>query len=233
VQPSKEVALEPEPDIPDFIPDFENTCPAERTEGVRRSGQHLSGRADTNIKKLNKEDKNKKYIPDFEKSGNEIPDSKPVKTSKKDYQKDERFMRFYDAYPKKVDPHDAYKAFKSVVGNDDLLLERILNDLEQRKAKHSQWADKQYIKYPAVYLRKGEYLGEIYNKNQELLEKQEKIKQENERRIQEQERISRERAQYEHNKHNDGVIYRNIQRRVMNEADKSGLAALKKVLGAK
>lgn len=103
-----------------------------------------------------REYKEKDYIsPISSKSG-------PKKDLSK-YKDDKRFMRFYEAYPKKQDPRDAYKAFISIVGDDEDLLERIIHDVEERKAKHSQWKDKQYIKYPAVYLRKAEYEGEIIN----------------------------------------------------------------------
>ena len=103
--------------------------------------------------------KDLKTLPDSNESGKQ----KSSISKTKDYTKDTRFMKFYNAYPKKVDPQDAWKAFKNIVGNDDELLDEILKDLEERKARHTQWQDKQFIKYPAVYLRKGEYLGEIIN----------------------------------------------------------------------
>src|SRR5690606_38324640 len=89
---------------------------------------------------MNNRSNNINNIPDSEKSGK----SKKVK----DYEKDERFMRFYSEYPKKIDPKDAWKAFKSIVGNDDDLLEQIIQDIRNRKQNHSQWQDKKYIKYP-------------------------------------------------------------------------------------
>ena len=37
------------------------------------------------------------------------------------YKKDQRFMRFYNAYPKKIKPTDAWKAFKALKPTDELL----------------------------------------------------------------------------------------------------------------
>lgn len=148
-------------------------------------------------------------IPGFEKPG----------TSKlKDYQEDLRFMRFYTAYPKHEDPRDAWKAFKSIVGNDDEILEKIMLDIEERKLRHTQWKDKQFIKHPAVYLRKGEYLGEIYNATEQNQE-QAKVNQEQAaERIKHQDELSRKNAdemriKYE-NMQNDGIMFRNIVKQV-------------------
>ncbi|MFO3233035.1 hypothetical protein QPW83_15175, partial [Legionella pneumophila] len=117
--------------------------------------------------------------------------TKPHRAKNKDYSKDDRFMRFYNEYPRKVDPHDAYKAFKSIVGDDDLLLEQIIADIKQRKQHHEPWKDKKYIKYPAAYLRKGEYLSEVLNDKAELEEKRRLMNLENEKRMKAQEEASR------------------------------------------
>lgn len=103
-----------------------------------------------------KYDKNKDIV-DFKKS----PKNKQVNL--KDYKKDPRFMKFYDPYPKKEKPREAYKAFLSIVADDDELLERIIVDIELRKEKHEQWQDMQYISHPATYLRSEEFNGEIYD----------------------------------------------------------------------
>jgi hypothetical protein len=166
---------------------------------------------------------------------NNIPDSENQGKNKiiKDYQKDERFMRFYNAYPKKEDPRDAWKAFKSIIGDDDILLEEIIADIELRKSKHSKWQDKQYIKYPAVYLRKGEYLGEIYNEAQENEEKAALKKEENEKRLADQEELSRKNAEYERTKQEnyikDGKAYRDASRKAGERPD--GLKNLRKQMG--
>jgi len=145
----------------------------------------------------------------------DIPDSTNTGISKiKNYAKDERFMRFYNAYPKKVDPRDAWKAFKSIVGNEDELLEQILQDLELRKSKHSQWQDMQFIKYPAVYLRKGEYLGDIFNANEVNEEKEKAKKEENAKRMAKQEELSRQALERERKEqeqiHRDGKAFREM-----------------------
>lgn len=184
-------------------------------------------KADINIKEI-KEIKDLISIPDSSKSG---------KNKIKDYQKDKRFMRFYSAYPRKEDPRDAWKAFKSIVGDDDVLLNQILNDLEIRKTTHSQWQDKQFIKYPAVYLRKGEYLGEIFNSQEELKAKKELERIENEKRKTAQEEFSKKRAdeirKNDESKQNDASIYRKITKQVKNisESAYDGLKNLRREVG--
>ncbi|HAT1964774.1 TPA: hypothetical protein I8Z55_000385 [Legionella pneumophila] len=147
-------------------------------------------------------DNHKKNKP--EKPNNKHLDKDKTKTPRvknKDYPKDERFMRFYNEYPRKVDPHDAYKAFKTIVGDDDLLLEQIISDIKQRKQHHEPWKDKKYIKYPAAYLRKGEYLSEVLNEKAELEEKRKLLNLENEKRMKAQEEASRRKeAQERENK---------------------------------
>lgn len=94
-----------------------------------------------------------------------------------DYRQDERFMRFYNAYPKKQKPQDAWKAFISVVGNDDALLESILFDIREKSARHDQWQNTKYIPQPGRYLRSGDYESEIVNsKTEEALKKAEQKK---------------------------------------------------------
>jgi len=172
---------------------------------------------------MNNRSNNINNIPDSEKSGK----SKKVK----DYEKDERFMRFYSEYPKKIDPKDAWKAFKSIVGNDDDLLEQIIQDIRNRKQNHSQWQDKKYIKYPAVYLRKGEYLGEIYNEAQEQAEKKQKAEEENQKRISEQEAASQRLADMQRkndiHKQADASAYRNLLNQAQTKAGTSTLKNLK------
>ena len=145
----------------------------------------------------------------------------------KNYKDCERFMAFYDSYPKHVDPGDAYKAFRQVIGLDDNLLAEILADIALRKEKHSQWRDKQFIKYPAVYLRKGEYLGEIINDEAEKQKKMDEQKRLAEERVKAQEEASQKRAKAElannHAKQADAIVYR--------ETTAKALADIKKSLG--
>jgi hypothetical protein len=177
--------------------------------------------------------KKKRSIVDFEKSTK----NKKSVSKVKDYEKDDRFMSFYDAYPRHDQPWDAWKAFKSCVGNDDDLLNRILTDLEIRKEKHTQWKDKQFIKLPAGYLRSGQFLGEIFNAQDELKQKQEHDRIENERRLAEQERLSQKRADEirinEQLKSTDGKTYRKIIKeisRIPGERS-SGLQNLRRSVG--
>jgi hypothetical protein len=154
----------------------------------------------------------------------------------KDFQKDARFMKFYNAHPKKVDPWDAYKTFLSIVKNDDELLEIILKDIELRKAKHSGWENKQYIKSPARYLRNGEWLGEIINVHEETIaKKQQELDKANER-LALQEKASQERAekerQFQIQKQTDAVAYRRTIKQAPSMATIAGLREIRNVLGA-
>lgn len=171
-------------------------CPDSQTDKMSVS-IHTYNTADEN-KQIN--------IPDSDKSG---------KNKKlKDYEKDERFMRFYGIYPQKQKPRDAWKAFKSIVGDDDDLLDYIVKDVEERKKRHTKWQDKQFIIFPAAYLRSGAFEGEIYNEAEEKKEKERIKKEENAKRLAEQERISKQRQEYEAKKHQqyneDGQAYRKI-----------------------
>lgn len=172
----------------------------------------------------------KENIPAFSKSGRNKEFS--------NYKKDERFMRFYSEYPKKEDPKDAYKAFKSIIGNDDALLDQIITDIQLRKQKHSKWQDRQYIKYPAVYLRKGEYLGEIFNANEENQEKEKLKKEENEKRMLEQENQSKLSAEREKKEleqiQKDGRAFRIIKQKIKSSGVRpSGLKNLRDSMGLK
>ncbi len=177
-----------------------------------------------------KEIKDNNNIPDFSNTGK----TKPIP----DYKKDNRFMRFYSEYPKKEDPKDAYKAFKSIVGDDDVLLESIIADIKLRKQKHSKWQERQFIKYPAVYLRKGEYLGEIFNIAEENEEKDRSKKEENENRMLEQEKQSqlsaeREKAELEQIQI-DGRAFRAIKHKIKSSGVRpAGLKNLRESLGLK
>lgn len=174
----------------------------------------------------------KKDLKDIADSPNTAKVSKKVSLSK-NYKDNPRFMAFYDAYPKKVDPHDAYKAFKQVIGDDDKLLALILADIELRKEKHTQWRDKQFIKYPAVYLRKGEYLGEIINQEDEKKAQIDERKRVADERLKAQEEASQKRAAIElannQSKQSDAVAYRDIAPKATGRPE--GLVNLRKTMG--
>lgn len=118
-------------------------------------------------------------------------------TTKKDYEKDQRFMSFYSIYPKKEKPRDAWKAFKSVIGKDDALLAKIITDVKKRHTEHDKWKDDRFIPYPASYLRSADYESEIYNyNNQESTKKAEQKKKADEiyaQRIKAQEELAKTR----------------------------------------
>jgi hypothetical protein len=165
-------------------------------------------------------------------SSKDIPASSKAGSKKviRDYEKDERFLRFYSAYPKKEDPRDAWKAFKSVIGDNDELLEQVIADIELRKSKHSKWQDRQYIKYPAVYLRKGEYLGEIFNAKDEAKIKQQQEQETNKERAMKQEEASILRAENEIKnnelKQSDAINYRKLAKEAPSKTTQDALKGL-------
>lgn len=165
-------------------------------------------------KKEIKENKNNKDLVDFA-----SPNATKTKKCFSNYKDDKRFMRFYSEYPRKQKPRDAYKAFNQIIGNDDVLLDAVIEDLINRKQKDHQWSDKQYIPLPASYLRGGVYEGEILDKEQ--MRKDEKAKREMERlkKTEEMERLSRERRDYEESKQKqyaqDKKIYTAIQKDIL------------------
>ena len=203
----------------------ENWCRSETPGGVAQ--RHQGGVAQRHPK-IPKDKIPKDKLKD-------LPDSSKSGTTKilKDYEKDERFMRFYSAYPKKEDPRDARKAFKAVVGNDDELLEQIILDIAQRKINHSRWQDRQFIKNPAVYLRKGEFLGEIFNNEKEMQAKKEAQDIQTKEKMAEQERLSKKRAdellQYEQSKQTDSFAYKKTLAQLHERPQ--GLEILKKSMG--
>ena len=67
-----------------------------------------------------------------------------------DYSSNTLFLKFWEAYPKKVDKHNAFKAFCKLKV-DDGLLSVILNAIDEQKTS-KQWQDKQFIPYPSSWL---------------------------------------------------------------------------------
>jgi len=161
------------------------------------------------LEKKEKE-KKRKSIADSTNTATDITPSSKIK----DYEKDERFMRFYNAYPKKVKPRDAWNAFKNIVGKNDQLLLKILVDLKERSTRHSQWQEKQYIPYPATYLRSADYDSEIINEAQEAERKRQESKTQAEQRLANQESLSKQRRDMERinneSKHNDAFAMKGV-----------------------
>ena len=77
--------------------------------------------------------------------------SAPAKTSKTDANEiEERFKKFWAAYPKKVGKEIAHRAFLKLKPTDDDL-NVWLQAIEAHKQSR-QWRDPQYIPYPATWL---------------------------------------------------------------------------------
>ena len=160
----------------------------------------------------NPDNKELKTLGDSTNTPTDITPSSKIK----DYEKDERFMRFYNAYPKKVKPRDAWKAFKNIIGKNEELLIKILVDLKERSSRHSQWQEKQFIPYPATYLRSADYDSEIINQNQEAERKRQESKTQAEQRIAQQESLSKQRRDAERTnneaKQRDAFVMRDLQK---------------------
>ena len=173
-----------------------------------------------------KEIKEPKDIPDFANRGK--------KKVVSDYKKDERFMSFYSAYPKKQDPRDAWKAFKTIVGDNDSLLQQIIEDINLRKTTHTNWQNRQYIKYPATYLLKGEYLSEIYNAEQEKDDKRAEAAEQARERTAKQDAASQQRAENERfnnaRKISDAPAFQAVVRHAPSKATENALSGLRALL---
>ncbi len=197
--------------------------------GTRTSTENGTGnqyrKRDTEPKRIEPKKEPIKDIVDFEKSTTK-------KSKNKDYKKDERFMRFYNAYPRKEKPRDAWKAFQSIVGNDDALLEKIMEDLEKRIINHTPWSDPQYIGLPASYLRSATFDGEIFDLNAINQQKKIRTEQESKTRMAQQEKMSQqlrvEEAAREKRNNKDAEAFRETMKKI---SIPDGLKALKKSMG--
>lgn len=170
---------------------------------LRQTRQHSKDRF-TSLAMLEKDSKDLSLV-DFDKSTKEKLKLSSVEMptgisnqKKKSYQDDDRFMRFYKAYPRREKPQDAYKAFCSLNPSDDLL-DKIISDVQARIERHTQWQNKKYIPLPASYIRSAAYDGEILNEQEEEDKKkvtksgdQEKLLAQ---RIEEQNRVYEQRKQ--------------------------------------
>lgn len=80
------------------------------------------------------------------------------------------FAEFWEAYPKKTNKKDAFKAFKAVKHIEKILPDIIADVEEKKQTKDWQKQNGQFIPYPGTYLR-----GERWNDVNEVAEKQAKI----------------------------------------------------------
>ena len=104
-----------------------------------------------NIKNLNKETK-------------QDLDLKPLSDSKKspdEYHGNNLFMQFYQNYPRKEKPKEAFKAFLKLKATDEFV-HMLLNDLINRQANNWLGRDRSKIPHPSTYLNQREWEGEIF-----------------------------------------------------------------------
>ncbi len=71
----------------------------------------------------------------------------------------ERFEKFWAAYPRHIDKAKALKAFTKINPSDELL-EQMLNNITEAK-KTTQWQTQQYIPYPTTWLNGSRWEDEI------------------------------------------------------------------------
>jgi len=142
--------------------------------------------------------------------------------SAKDYAQDERFMRFYNAYPIKKKGAHAYKMWLRL-NPDDMLLETILADIKARREQDTQWIEG-YCPHPGTYLNPEcpGWTDDIVNRDKlkaqnKAIEKQAK-QAECDKRTQAQAELSRKNADYERakqeNQDKDGAVFRDIVNKV-------------------
>jgi hypothetical protein len=78
---------------------------------------------------------------------------------------DDAFKRWYAAYPKKVEPLDAQRAFASMKARGDVSFADLMTRTEKfaatERAKWEAGNDRKFTKAPAVWLDKGAYLNEL------------------------------------------------------------------------
>jgi hypothetical protein len=78
---------------------------------------------------------------------------------------DDAFKRWYAAYPKKVEPLDAQRAFASMKARGDVSFADLMTRTEKfaatERAKWEAGNDRKFTKAPAVWLNKGAYLNEM------------------------------------------------------------------------
>lgn len=72
------------------------------------------------------------------------------KRAREDTETDERFERFWTAYPRHTAKQTAQTAFKKIAPTEELL-QTMLTAIEKQKGSH-QWSDPQFIPHPATWL---------------------------------------------------------------------------------
>ncbi len=199
-------------------PPTETSVPPDKFVGTPPTETSVS-----NIKEIKTNKKDLKTLVDSSSATNK---------KQRDYEKDKNFMSFYSVYPRKEKPKDAWKAFKSLKPDQELLL-KIIEDVKLRAEKHTQWRDKQFIPLPASYLRADSFMGEILDLEEDKKQKNISIELESIKRIAEQERISQINREHELNKHRqynqDGFAFREIKNIVAGEEQKKAMELIRRL----
>lgn len=88
-------------------------------------------------------------------------EARPKRASCLSAEQQELFKRFYAAYPKKVDPATAERAWAKIdPPPDDAMTEKIIQAVEAAKRYDSRFRERQYIPNPASWLNAKGYLNE-------------------------------------------------------------------------
>ena len=109
--------------------------------------------ATTNKNEKNEENEENNNTPHTPQGGDDKKASKKKSKEKKAIEYTEPFLRFWDAYPKKVGKGAAAKSWNDKIENPDQTVHQILDALEWQKRSHDWTRDEgRYIPYPSTYL---------------------------------------------------------------------------------
>lgn len=103
---------------------------------------------------INKVKENKKYLKP-------LGDSSKSPVGKENYRSDLFFLKFYENYPRKEKPHDAYKEFIKYKPTHEMV-DFWINDINNRLKFNWNGRNKSKIPQPATYLQKKEWEGELF-----------------------------------------------------------------------
>lgn len=158
---------------------------------------------------------------------NEVIQTKKSK-SIGDYNRDDLFMMFYNAYPKKQKPRDAYKAYLKLKTGHLQMID-IVKDVENRLKNDDHWQEMQYIPYPATYLNARQWESDITNSMQQKKEQKEIEKQKSQANLEAQEKRSIAERDKAFQNTRDALATRKIIREVT-EGQRKGIQCLKDML---
>jgi hypothetical protein len=159
--------------------------------------------------------------PDTKPDNNILSSTKDTQKKYKasDYEKDVRFMRFYNNYPIKKKGAHAYKMWLRLNPSDETL-ERMLNDIQTRLTQDSNWLDG-YIPHPGTYLNPEcpVYKDEIFNREKikhEAKKAKDTQRQEADKKAAEERALASQRAadiarENDRNKKSDANAFKTVQ----------------------